>query len=118
MSLEKERLERGQRRSRILRVVSYGQTYSSDTTRSVPSSEVTKCDTNITPRRLATHLLQQVVQYFTSRRQNGHGSAKATRNNTKAKDQTTIVKASRASSEYHAMEALWGDPEVTGTVWV
>jgi hypothetical protein len=40
------------------------------------------------------------------------------RNNTKAKDQTTIAKASRASSVYHAMEALWGDLEVTGTVWV
>jgi hypothetical protein len=28
----------------------------------VPSSEVTKGDTNISRRRLATHLLQQVVQ--------------------------------------------------------
>jgi hypothetical protein len=40
------------------------------------------------------------------------------RNNTKAKDQTTIAKAYKASSEYHAMEALWGDRKVTGTVWV
>jgi hypothetical protein len=32
MSLAKKRLERGQRRSRILGVASYGQTYGSDTT--------------------------------------------------------------------------------------
>jgi hypothetical protein len=85
---------------------------------SVPSSEVTKCNTNTSPRRLATHLLQQVLQSLTSRRHSGHGSANATRNNTKAKDQTTIAKASKASSEYHAMEALWGDPESTCTGWV
>jgi hypothetical protein len=77
---------------------------------------VTKCDINTSPRRLATHLLQQVVQSLTSRRHNGHGSANATRNNTKAKDQSTIVKASKASSEYHTMEALCGGPEYTGTV--
>jgi hypothetical protein len=50
---------------------------------SVPSSEVTKCDTNTSPRRLATHLLQQVDQSFTSRRHRGHRSANAIRNNTK-----------------------------------
>jgi hypothetical protein len=83
---------------------------------SVPSSEVTKCDTNTSPRRLATHLLQQVVQSLTSRRHSGHGSANATRDNTSAKDQTTIAKASKASSEYHTMEALCGGPEYTGTV--
>jgi hypothetical protein len=38
------------------------------------------------------------------------------RNNTRARDQTTIVKASKASLEYHAMEAPCGDPESTGTV--
>jgi hypothetical protein len=116
MSLAKERLERGQRRSRILRVASYGQTYGSDTTCSVPSSEVTKYDTNTSPRRLVTHLLQQMDQSFTSRRHSGHGSANATRNNISAKDQTTIAKASKASSEYHTMEALCGGPEYTGTV--
>jgi hypothetical protein len=63
---------------------------------SVPSSEVTKCDTNTSPRRLVTHLLQQVVQSFTSRRHMGHGSANATRNNTNANDHTTIAKASKA----------------------
>jgi hypothetical protein len=57
-----------------------------------PSSEVNKCVTNTGPRRLVTHLLQQVDQSFTSRRHSGHGSAKATRNNTSAKDQTTIAK--------------------------
>jgi hypothetical protein len=61
-------------------------------------------------------MLRQVVLSLTSRRHSGRGSATATRNNTKAKDQTTIVKASKASSEYHAMEALWGDPKSTGTV--
>jgi hypothetical protein len=81
----------------------------------VPSSEVTKCDTN-TPRRLVTHLLQQVVQSFTSRRHSGHGSANATRNNTNAKDKTTIAKASKASSEYHTMEALYGGSEYKGKV--
>jgi hypothetical protein len=83
---------------------------------SVPSSEVTKCDTNTSPTRLATHLLQQVGKSFTLRRHSGHGSANATRNNTSAIDQTTIVKASKASSEYHTMEALCGDPGYTGTV--
>jgi hypothetical protein len=77
---------------------------------------VTKCDTNTSPRRLVTHLLQQVVQSFTSRRHSGHRSANATRNNTNAKDQTTIAKASKASSEYHTMEALCGGPEYTGKV--
>jgi hypothetical protein len=77
---------------------------------------VTKCDTNTSPRRLATHLLQQVVQSLTSRRHNGHGSTNATRNNTKANDKTIIAKASKASSKYHTMEALCGDPESTGTI--
>jgi hypothetical protein len=77
---------------------------------------VTKCDTNTRPRRLATHLLQQVVQSLTSRRHSGHGSATTTRNNTKAIDQTAIAKASKASLEYHTMEALCGDSESTGTV--
>jgi hypothetical protein len=83
---------------------------------SVPSSEVTKCDTNTSPGSLVTHLLQQVDQSFTLRRHSGHGSANATRNNTNAKDQTTIAKASKASSEYHTMEVLCGGPECTGTV--
>jgi hypothetical protein len=34
---------------------------------SVPSSEVTKCDTNTSPRRLVTHLLQQVDQLWRPR---------------------------------------------------
>jgi hypothetical protein len=55
---------------------------------------VTKCDTNTSPRRLVTHLLQQVDQSFTSQRHRGHGSANATRNNTNANDHTTIAKAS------------------------
>jgi hypothetical protein len=38
------------------------------------------------------------------------------RNNTNAKDQTTIAKDSKASSEYHTMEALCGGPENTCTV--
>jgi hypothetical protein len=83
---------------------------------SVPSSEVTKCDTNISPRRVVTHLLQQVVHSLTSRTRNGNGSATAMRNNTRARDQTTIAKASKTSSEYHAMEAPCGDPDFTGTV--
>jgi hypothetical protein len=77
---------------------------------------VTKCDTNTSPRRLATHLLQQVDQSFTLRRHRGHESANATRNNTNANDHTTIAKASKASSEYHTMEALCGGPAYTGTV--
>jgi hypothetical protein len=77
---------------------------------------VSKCDTNTSPRRLATHLLQQVDQSFTLRRHSGHGSANATRNNTSANDHTTIAKASKASLEYHTMEALCGGPGYTGTV--
>jgi hypothetical protein len=37
-------------------------------------------------------------------------------NNTNANDHTTIEKASKASSEYHTMEALCGGPGHTGTV--
>jgi hypothetical protein len=77
---------------------------------------VTKCDTNTSPRRLATHLLQLVDQSFTLRRHSGHGTANATRNNTSAKNQTTIAKASKASSEYHTMEALCGGPGYTDMV--
>jgi hypothetical protein len=55
-------------------------------------------------------------QSFTLRRHRGHGSANATRNNTNANDHTTIAKASKASSEYHTMEALCGGPGYTGTV--
>jgi hypothetical protein len=62
------------------------------------------------------YLLQQVDQSFTSRQHSGHGSASATRNNTSAKDQTMIAKASKASSEYYTMEALCGGPGYTGTV--
>jgi hypothetical protein len=40
------------------------------------------------------------------------------RNNTRASDQTTIVKASKASLEYNVMEASYGDPESTGMGWV
>jgi hypothetical protein len=39
---------------------------------SVPSSEVTKCDTNISPRRLIIHLLYHMVHYRTNRRGSGH----------------------------------------------
>jgi hypothetical protein len=82
------------------------------------SSEVTKCDTNTSPRRLLTQLLQQVVQSLTSPRHSGHGRATATRNNTRASDQPMIAKASKASSEYHVMEASCGDLESTCTGWV
>jgi hypothetical protein len=81
-----------------------------------PSSEVTKCDTNTSPRRLVTHLLQQVDQSCTSWRHRGHGSANATRNNTNTNDHTTMAKASKASSKYHTMEALCGGPGYIGTV--
>jgi hypothetical protein len=77
---------------------------------------VTKCDTNTSPRKLATHLLQQVDQSFTLRQHSGHGSANTTRNNTSAKDQTMIAKAYKASSEYHTMEAFGGGLMYTGTV--
>jgi hypothetical protein len=55
-------------------------------------------------------------QSLTSQRHSGNGSANATRNNTNAKDQTIVAKASKASSEYHTMEALCGGPEYTDTV--
>jgi hypothetical protein len=104
MSLSKGKVREGQRRSHILGVASYGQ----PTALIPPSSEVTKCDTNASPRRLVTHLLQQVDQSFTSRRHRGHGSANATRNNTNTNDHTTIAKASIASSEYHIIEGFCG----------
>jgi aerobic-type carbon monoxide dehydrogenase small subunit (CoxS/CutS family) len=85
---------------------------------SAPSSEVTKYDINTNPRRLVTHLLQQVVHYLTTRRGCGHGSATATRSNIRTTAQTMIVKASKASSEYNTMEASCGDPDSTDTGWV
>jgi hypothetical protein len=83
---------------------------------SVPSSKVTKCDTNTSPRRLVTHLLHQMVHYRTTRQGCGHESATATRTNIWTVSHNKIVKTSKTSSEYSAMEDSCGDPESTGTV--
>jgi hypothetical protein len=85
--------------------------------RSVPSSEVTKCDTNTNPRWLVTHLLHQMVHVHTTRWGCGHRSATFMRTNTRTTNQTTIAKTSKISSKSCAMEASCVDPESTSMGW-
>ena len=62
---------------------------------SVPSFEVTKCDTNISPRRLITYLLHQMVHHRTTLHGNGQWSATIARITTKT--HTTILTTKRSS---------------------
>ena len=60
-----------------------------------PHKRWLKCDTNISPRRLITHLLHQMVHHRTTLRGNGQWSATIARITTKT--QTTILTTKRSS---------------------
>jgi hypothetical protein len=83
---------------------------------SVPSSEVTKCDTNISPRRLITHLLHQMVHYRTNRRGSRHWSATIKRDNIRTINQTKVPMISKITSESCAMVSFLRRPWTTGKV--
>ena len=63
-----------------------------------------KCDTNISPRRLMTHLLHQMVHYRTTLRGNGQRSATIARITIHTHTMILIIK--RGSSESCAMRYL------------
>src|SRR6185437_13127995 len=62
-----------------------------------PHKRRLKCDTNISPRRLMTHLLHQMVHHRTTLRGNGQLSATIARITTKT--HTTTLTTKRGSSE-------------------
>ena len=69
-----------------------------------PHKRRLKCDTNISPRRLMTHLLHQMVHHRTTLRGNGQRSDTIARITTKTR--TTILIIKRGSSESCAMRDL------------
>ena len=69
-----------------------------------PHKRRLKCDTNISPRRLMTHLLHQMVHHHTTLRGNGQRSATIARITTHT--HTTILTTKRGSSESCAMRNL------------
>ena len=91
-------------------------TYGSDTTWSIPSFEVTKCDANISPRRLVTHLLHHMVHYRTNRRGSGHWSATITRDNISTTSHTKMSTKSKIASESCAIRSFLWRPRTTGKV--
>jgi hypothetical protein len=91
-------------------------TYSSDTTWSVTSTEMTKYDTNISPRRLITYLLHQMVHYRTNRRGSGHWSATIKRDNIRTTNQTKVPTKFKITSESCSMVSFLWRPWTTGKV--
>ena len=91
-------------------------TNGSDTTWSVLSFEVPKCDTNISPRRLITHLLHQMVHYRTNRRGSGHWSTTITRDNISTTSQTKMWTKFKITSESCAIGSFLWRPQTTGKV--
>src|SRR6185436_6870937 len=69
-----------------------------------PHKRRLKCDTNISPRRLMTHLLYQMVHYRTTLRGNGQRSSTIARITTHT--HTTILIIKSGSSESCAMRYL------------
>ena len=69
-----------------------------------PHKRRLKCDNNISPRRLMTHLLHQMVHHRTTLRGNGQRSATIARIITHT--HTTILIIKRGSSESYAMRDL------------
>jgi hypothetical protein len=90
--------------------------YSINSKWSVPSSEVTKCDTNISPRRLITHLLHQMVHYRTNCRGSGHWSATIKRDNISTTSQTKVPTKFKITSESCTMVSFLWRPWTTGKV--
>ena len=66
---------KGQKKGLAPRVTSYGQPTALIPPEASPHERRLKCDTNISPRRLMTHLLHQMVHHRTTLRGNGQRSA-------------------------------------------
>jgi hypothetical protein len=77
---------------------------------------VTKCDTNISPRRLITHLLHQMVHYRTNRQGSRHWSATIKRDNIRTTSQTKVPMKFKITSESCAMVSFLWRPWTTGKV--
>ena len=86
------------------RVTSYGQPTALIPPEASPHKRRLKCDTNISPRRLMTHLLHQMVHYRTTLRGSEQRNATITRITTHTHTTTLIIK--RGSSESCAMRYL------------
>ena len=85
------------KRSLATRVTSYGQLTALIPPETSPHKRRLKCVTNISPRRLMTHLLHQTVHHRTTLRGNGQRSATIARITTKT--HTTTLTTKRGSSE-------------------
>src|SRR6185437_14708228 len=83
------------------RVTSYGQPTALIPPKASPHKRRLKYDNNISPRRLMTHLLHQMVHHRTTMRGNGQRSTTITRITTHT--HTTILIIKRGSSESCAM---------------
>src|SRR6185312_10223165 len=86
------------------RVTSYGQPTALIPPEASPHKRRLKCDTNISPKRLMTHLLHQMVHHRTTEHGNGQRSATIARIITHT--HTTILIIKRGSSESCAMRDL------------
>ena len=81
-----------------------------------PHKRRLKCDTNISPRRLMTHLLHQMVHHRTTLCGNGQRSATIARITTHT--HTTILIIKRGSSESCVMRYLLRVTLFHSQVWV
>ena len=117
LSKESSNVERLRKRVSILGVTSYGQPTALIPPEASPHKRRPKCDTNISPRRLLTHLLHQMVHHRTNLRGGGHSiqtiirSKKAT-----VIHQSTIHMGSSSGSEYRVSESIPNRANTTGRV--
>ena len=86
------------------RVKSFGQPTALIPPETSPHKRRLKCDNNISPRRLMTHLFHQMVHHRTTLRGNGQRNATIVRITTHT--HTTILIIKRGSSESCAMRYL------------
>src|SRR6185369_7148448 len=95
---------KGQKKGFAPRVTSYGQPTALIPPETSPHKRRLKCDTNISPRRLMTHLLHQMVHHRTTLRGSEQRSAIIAR--ITIHTHATILNTKRGSSEYCAMRYL------------
>ena len=86
------------------------------TSEASPHKRWLKCDTNISPRRLITHLLHQMVHYHTNRRGSGHWSATITRDNKSTTSHTKMSTKSKIASKSCTIRSFLWRPRTTGKV--
>ena len=97
-------VSKGQKKGFTPRVTSYGQPMALIPPEASPHKRRHKCVTNISPRRLMTHLLHQMVHYRTTLR--GSEQRSATIAGITIHTHATILNIKRGSSEYCAMRCL------------